>query len=75
MLYIGYRPTLGEASTLRPKFAIEVNIFNFNKEIYNENITIYFIERIRDDIKFDNLDSLKAQIINDKETILKILNV
>ena len=69
MLYIGTRPTISSA-----KFAIEVNIFNFNKEIYNKIITIYFIERIRDDRKFDNLDALKSQVINDKQTILKILN-
>jgi riboflavin kinase / FMN adenylyltransferase len=74
MLYIGTRPTLGEASTLRPKFAIEVNIFDFNKEIYNENITIYFIDRTRDDKKFDSLDALKEQIIADKKTIIEILN-
>ena len=70
MLYIGFRPTISS-----DKFAIEVNIFNFNKDIYNETITIYFIERIRDDRKFDSLDQLKEQITNDKETILKIFNL
>ena len=68
MLYIGNRPTISSA-----KFAIEVNIFDFNKDIYKENITIYFLAKIRDDKKFDNLDALKKQITNDKETILNLL--
>ena len=38
-----------------------------------EKITIYFIDRIRDERKFESLDYLKEQLIRDKETVLKIV--
>ena len=68
MLNIGKRPTIqGKHRT------IEVNIFNFDKEIYNHEIKLCFIDRIRDEVKFDNLDSLKKQLKIDKENTLKII--
>ncbi|HEV8512401.1 MAG TPA: riboflavin kinase, partial [Cyclobacteriaceae bacterium] len=68
MLYIGPRPTLNGT-----KRVIEVNIFDFNKEIYGESITVYFYQYLRGDKKFENLDSLKLQLHVDKEETLKIL--
>ncbi len=68
MLYIGTRPTLPSG-----KFTVEVNLFDFDKNIYNENITVYFIEKVRGDIKFDNIEALKNQISNDKITIKEVL--
>ena len=68
MLYIGNRPTLPYG-----EFAIEVNILDFDEDIYDENIRIYFIDKIREDIKFENLDQLKIQIEKDKESILNII--
>jgi riboflavin kinase / FMN adenylyltransferase len=68
MLNIGNNPTVnGKHKT------IEVNIFNFNKDIYEENATIYFIERLRDEVKFNGLEELKAQLAIDKINSLKIL--
>ena len=65
MLYIGNRPTLdGKNQT------IEVNIFDFNANIYNENITIFFKKFIREDKKFNSLEELKNQLTKDKEKIL-----
>jgi len=68
MLYIGPRPTVNGTNQV-----IEVNIFDFNREIYGESITIYFHRYLRGDKKFDNLDLLKQQLHRDKEDALKIL--
>ena len=52
---------------------VEVNIFEFDKEIYGENISISFIKKIRQEQKFDSLELLKAQIQLDTEIAKKIL--
>ncbi len=68
MLNIGNRPTINGTSRV-----IEVNIFNFDASIYNENIKIEFVKRIRDEIKFPSLNDLKAQLFKDKQTAIEIL--
>jgi riboflavin kinase/FMN adenylyltransferase len=68
MLNIGYRPTIEGTNK-----TIEVNIFNFDKDIYGEEIDVKLIKRIRDEIKFDNLDDLKMQLKKDKNTALNFL--
>ena len=52
---------------------IEVNIFDLDKDIYNQTITVNFLKRIRDEKKFDNLDSLIKQLGIDKEGCLNFL--
>ncbi|MFK8008139.1 MAG: bifunctional riboflavin kinase/FAD synthetase, partial [Saprospiraceae bacterium] len=69
MLYIGDRPTLKEYNNQ----TIEVNIFDFHKDIYGEKLTIEFIDHIRGDEKFENLDGLKDQLAKDKIASLAIL--
>ena len=62
MMNIGTRPTFnGDKQT------IEVHIFEFDKNIYDSTLTIHFIEKIRDEQKFESLDALKKQLIKDKE--------
>ncbi len=69
MLNIGYRPTVsGKAKT------IEVHIFDFDKEIYGENLTIRFVKRIREEIKFQDIEALKKQLALDKKVAISILN-
>ncbi len=68
MCNIGTRPTVNGK-----ELSIEVNIFDFDKEIYGENIGIYFKARIRDEIKFKNLEELKKQLTKDRETVIKLL--
>ena len=46
---------------------IETNILDFNKDIYNNNIKVYFLDRIRDEKKFSSLDELKIQLEKDKK--------
>jgi len=68
MLNIGYRPTVGGKTK-----TIEVNIFDFDDDIYGENISISFISRIRSEMKFEDVESLKEQLQADKETALSLL--
>ena len=68
MSNIGYRPTIDHGD-----LTIEVNIFNFDKQIYDEEITIIFVDRMRDEQKFENIEALKAQLVRDKDAALKIL--
>jgi len=68
MMSIGFRPTVDGK-----KRVIEVNIFDFNEEIYGEIIRVYIKKYLRAEIKFDNLDELVKQIGNDKTESLKVL--
>ncbi len=68
MLSIGNNPTVnGQFRT------IEVNIFDFDKVIYGDDATIYFIERLRDEVKFNGLEELKVALAIDKENSVRIL--
>jgi riboflavin kinase/FMN adenylyltransferase len=69
MLYIGNRPTIDGV-----KRNIEVNIFDFNQEIYGESLTVYFHTRIRGDQKFNDLEELKHQLALDRESALGALS-
>jgi riboflavin kinase/FMN adenylyltransferase len=68
MLYIGNRPTVQGI-----KRNIEVNLFDFNKDIYGESLTLYFHKLIRRDNKFNDLEELKNQLHLDHAEALKIL--
>lgn len=70
MLNIGTRPTLNG----NDNETIEVNIFNFEEDIYNEEIQIEFYEKIRNEQKFGELSALKEQLEIDKQKVIQILN-
>lgn len=59
---IGYNPTVEGK-----KLSIETHILDFDKTIYDEDVKIYFISKIRDEKKFDTIEGLKFQLENDKE--------
>jgi riboflavin kinase/FMN adenylyltransferase len=69
MAYIGTRPTINGLTR-----NIEVNIFDFNQEIYNQRISMEFLNFVRGDIKFSSLDELKAQLAQDKIDITALLD-
>ena len=73
MANIGHRPTIGDRSEDNP--IIEVHLFDFDGDLYGKQLRVYFIDRIRDEEKFSGLDELKAQLEQDKEKVLKVLQV
>ena len=70
MLYIGYRPTI---ETGMPIKTIEVNLFNFTGDIYSKQVAIYFRQRIRKELKFDNIEQLREQLVKDRTDAIRIL--
>ncbi|MBR9920560.1 MAG: bifunctional riboflavin kinase/FAD synthetase [Bacteroidetes bacterium] len=70
MLYIGNRPSLPHL----PQKSIEVNLFNFDMDIYGDKLRLELVERLRGDLTFDTLEDLKSQLARDKEACLEILN-
>ena len=69
MLNIGIRPTLKGINE-----TIEVNIFDFDEEIYGQKIQVKFYERIRDEQPFENLNELKNQLNIDKTKTIQIFS-
>ena len=68
MMNIGNRPTVnGNHQT------IEVHFFDFNKDLYNQNLTIELLYFLRDEKKFESLESLIRQIKKDEKTARKYL--
>ena len=65
MAYIGHRPTINGMTR-----NIEVNIFDFNQDIYNQTLQMSFHSFIRHDIKFAGLEELTEQLGRDKESVL-----
>lgn len=68
MLYIGNRPTVNGS-----KRNIEINLFDFNKDIYGESLSLNFYKLIRGDAKFHDLEELKTQLAIDKVNALSAL--
>ena len=68
MLNIGTNPTIGDNP-----ITIEMNIFDFNEDIYEQEIEIGFIDKIRNQQKFNSLDELKLALSKDKEFALNVI--
>ena len=66
---IGYSPTFEDKM-----FTVEVHILDFNMDIYDKNIRVNFIERLRDEVRFSSLSQLKDQIKKDIEKAKQILD-
>jgi riboflavin kinase/FMN adenylyltransferase len=58
---LGIRPTIAGVS----KLMLEVHVLDFNGNLYDKHVHVEFLHKIRDEMKFDGLDALKAQIKND----------
>jgi riboflavin kinase / FMN adenylyltransferase len=71
MLYIGYRPTLTEGM----KRAIEINLFDFDSDIYGEKLIITFIKRLRSEMMFGSKEDLINQIKEDKKETLEYFRI
>ena len=71
MCNIGCRPTVSSGSSR----TIETNIFGFEEDIYGLDIELSFIEKIREERRFDSLDELKIQLDKDRDACLTILEL
>lgn len=70
MMNIGMRPTINGTSK-----TIEVNIFDFDKEIYGDSIRVEFVKKIREEQKFESFEHLKEQLFKDQETVKSIFKI
>ena len=61
---VGYNPTVNGN-----KLSIETHLLNFNEDVYDQYFKLHFIDRIRDEKKFKNIELLKKQIQKDKEFV------
>ena len=71
MLNIGHRPTVNNGS----ERSIEVHILDFEGDLYGKSLCVEFVERLRDERTFDNLDALMAQLEADKERVSVLKNL
>jgi riboflavin kinase/FMN adenylyltransferase len=69
MMSIGIRPTIGGTDRV-----IEVNIFDFNEDIYGATLRVYVKKYLRPEVKFNGLEALVEQLARDKEDTLKVLS-
>ena len=66
---VGSNPTFDDVRDTR----FEVNLLDFDGDLYGREITVFIIEHIRDEIRFDNADSLKEQMLIDTRAIREIV--
>jgi FAD synthase len=66
MSNVGYNPSVG-GSELR----LESHLFGFEGDLYGRRIWVRLVAKIRDEIRFDSVEELRAQLEKDKEIILK----
>ena len=69
MMSIGFRPTIGDNKRM-----IEVNLFDFDEEIYGSTLRVYVKAYMRPEVKFDGLDALKEQLAKDEVKARGILS-
>lgn len=70
MMNIGVRPTVSDAAELK----IEVHLLNGNPDLYGKTLEVICVDRLRSEQKFASLDALKAQLANDREKAIEVLN-
>lgn len=68
MMNIGVRPTVDGK-----KRVIEVNLFDFNQDLYGKTLRVYLKQYLRGEVKFNGLEELKNQLSIDKESALRVL--
>lgn len=68
MLNLGVRPSFED-----PELAMEVHIFDFTADIYGQEIKVIFVDRLREEIKFADINGLKAQLAQDETSARAVL--
>jgi riboflavin kinase/FMN adenylyltransferase len=67
MLNTGINPTIGNKGR-----TTEVHIFDFNERLYDKEIRVCFLQKLREERKFSSVEELKIQLGQDKEVSLKL---
>lgn len=70
MMNIGTNPTVGDNALTQ-----EVHILDFDRDIYNQKITVVLHDKIREQVKFDSLEHLKLQLAQDRQTTINYFSV
>ena len=60
---LGTRPTIGGTELL-----LEVHVFDFNRDIYGAHVTVDFLQKLRDERRFDSIEAMREQILQDVAT-------
>jgi riboflavin kinase/FMN adenylyltransferase len=68
---IGFRPTVTEEKVR----TIEVHLFEFDNDLYDKEIKVRMITRIRDEVRFNGIDELRERLKIDKLEAIKNLSV
>jgi riboflavin kinase/FMN adenylyltransferase len=68
MMNIGFNPTVNGTEK-----SVEVHFLNFKGNLYNKKIQLAITDRIRDEHKFDSLEALKKQLVEDRKTSLALI--
>ena len=68
MANLGTRPTVNGNHKL-----LEVHLFDFDADIYGRHVRVEFVHKLRDEKKFDSLEALKVQIIQDEDAARGVL--
>ena len=68
--YVGSRPTIDD-----PRFVLEVHVFDYEEDCYGRHVTVEFVDKIRDDMKFDSFALMAEQIKRDCEVARGILSI
>ncbi|WP_091864551.1 bifunctional riboflavin kinase/FAD synthetase [Pricia antarctica] len=70
MMNIGFNPTVSG----KKQVSIEIHYFDFNQDLYGQEIQVDILHRIRDEHKFESVEALKSQLRKDRETSLSLIS-
>ncbi|MCL2558898.1 MAG: bifunctional riboflavin kinase/FAD synthetase [Turicibacter sp.] len=70
MTNVGYNPTANFVNQL----SIETYVFDFDEDIYGQTLRVEFINKMRDEVKFNGLDALVDQLEKDKANVAKLFS-
>jgi riboflavin kinase / FMN adenylyltransferase len=68
MMSIGYNPTVTDTTDLK----IEVNIFDFDKDIYGQSLEVFVVKKLREELKFKSIEELINQLLEDKKNSINV---
>jgi riboflavin kinase/FMN adenylyltransferase len=66
---VGVRPTFGESEV-----AVETHLLDYAAELYGRNVRLSFVQRLRDERRFPDVDALRAQIHADQRRAERLFN-